>query len=191
MSKSWSKYYDSTKALEPSRFLIEAISNYNLKPGKALDLGCGAGRDTKHLLKKGFEVTAIDGDSAAEKYIRQLPHQDKLAFICSGFNDFEFGSYDLVNAHYALPFSGKDDFDSVMEKVINSINAGGVFVGQLFGVNDEWNTPESQLIFHERSDVSKLFEGFQALEIKEVNEQRGVVGGDQKHWHVFNITAQK
>jgi cyclopropane fatty-acyl-phospholipid synthase-like methyltransferase len=33
--------------------------------GRVLDLGCGRGRHTIHLAKRGFHVTAIDNDANA------------------------------------------------------------------------------------------------------------------------------
>lgn len=191
MNKSWSKYYENTKALKPSKFLIEAFNSFDPKPGLAIDLGCGAGRDTRYLLEKGFDVKAVDKDPMAKEHLGPLPSQDRLEFICTSFEDFAYGHYDLVNAHYALPFTGKDSFDSVINKVIDSINPGGLFVGQLFGVNDEWNTPETQMTFCKRTDVDRLFSNFKTLKISEVNEDGAMANGNSKHWHVFNIIAQK
>jgi SAM-dependent methyltransferase len=191
MNESWSRYYENTKALKPSRFLVETFKSFDPKPGLAIDLGCGAGRDTRYLLEKGFEVKAIDKDAAAKEHLDLLPYQDRLEFICTGFEDFAFGHYDLVNAHYALPFTKKDSFDSVINKVIDSIKPGGLFVGQLFGVDDEWNTPEAKMTFCERMDVDRLFSNFNVLKIIEVNEGGTMANGNSKHWHVFNIIAQK
>lgn len=39
--------------------LIYAIDKFSIT-GKALELGCGDGRDTYHVLKRGMSVTAID-----------------------------------------------------------------------------------------------------------------------------------
>lgn len=191
MNNSWSKYYEQTKSLQPSNLLIEAFESFNLKPGIAIDLGCGAGRDARYLLEKGFTVKAVDKDPIAKKYLDLLPHQERVGFTCADFGDFTYSHYDLINAHYALPFIEKASFDSVMKKIVGSINVGGMFVGQLFGPNDEWNTPESTMYFCKRADVNKLFKNFKVLEIKEVDEEGTTANGSSKHWHVFNIIAQK
>lgn len=191
MSKSWGEYYENTKARKPSEFLVEALETYMPTPGKALDLGCGAGRDTRHLLGRGFSVTAVDKDPGAEDYLKHLPHQDRLEFICIGFEDFEFGNYDLVNAHYALPFTENVDFEKVINNVIDAINPNGLFIGQLFGLDDEWNTPDSKMSFCKRADIDNLFSSFKQVKITEVNEIGTLANGDSKHWHVFDIVAQK
>lgn len=191
MSKSWSKYYENTKALKPSKFLVEAFEIFSPVPGLAADLGCGAGRDSRYLLEKGFDVAAVDKDPAAEVYLKQLPHQDKLEFSCTGFEDFNFARYNLINAHYALPFAGRENIDGVMNKVIDAINPDGLFIGQLFGVDDEWNTPDAKMTFCSRADVDNLFSNFKQVKIYEVNEKGTLASGHSKHWHVFNIIAQK
>ncbi len=42
-----------------------ATSVRNLAPGRALDLACGAGRNALWLASQGWQVTAVDGSSAA------------------------------------------------------------------------------------------------------------------------------
>ncbi len=38
----------------------EAVSSFGDPPGRILDLGCGAGRTTKQLLDRGFDVVGLD-----------------------------------------------------------------------------------------------------------------------------------
>lgn len=51
----------------------------NIKPGKALDVGAGSGRDARFLTSRGFAVTAVEPADAlreqAEKLSQQLPIQ--------------------------------------------------------------------------------------------------------------------
>jgi SAM-dependent methyltransferase len=42
-----------------------------LRPGRALDVGCGSGRDAVHLAKRGWQVTAVDLVDAAIAKARQ------------------------------------------------------------------------------------------------------------------------
>lgn len=40
------------------------------KGNKILDLGCGAGRDTKHFLDSGYDVVSVDGSIEMIKHCR-------------------------------------------------------------------------------------------------------------------------
>ena len=191
MRKSWERYYENTKSLEPSKFLVQAIKSLGMKSGTALDLGCGAGRDSKYLLERGFDVHAVDKDPSARKYLDYLPHQERLTFTCAGFENFTYADYDVINAHYALPFCERSEFENVVARITTSIKPGGVFVGQLFGIDDEWNTDDTKMSFHERIDVERIFDDFDKLLIHEVNEDGPIANGSSKHCHVFNIIAQK
>jgi len=60
--KDYAKYYDliyKDKDYEKEVDFIENIFGKN-KPKKILEVGCGTGNYTKILLKRGYEVTAID-----------------------------------------------------------------------------------------------------------------------------------
>ena len=51
---------------EPTLFLAEICERR--KPGRALDLGCGAGTDSVYLAKRGWDVTALDFMPKALEY---------------------------------------------------------------------------------------------------------------------------
>lgn len=57
----WDARYAAAEMLwtaEPNRFLVEVTSE--LAPGRALDLGCGEGRNAVWLARRGWRVTAVD-----------------------------------------------------------------------------------------------------------------------------------
>ena len=141
----WEDFDKITKGRPPWPRLVQAVEL--LDQGKdALDLGCGAGRDTRFLLEQGFRVTAVDHDPHAIALLADLP-QGRLRVVHSSFEAFEFETYDLVNAHFALPFLPEEQFHPVFVRIKQALHAGGLFVGQFFGVNDEWNTPGNQMTF--------------------------------------------
>ena len=47
-----------------------------LPPGRALDVGCGSGRDAVYLAKRGWQVTAVDLVDAAIARARQRAAQE-------------------------------------------------------------------------------------------------------------------
>jgi hypothetical protein len=71
------------------------------------------------------------------------------------------------------------------------VKIGGLFTGQLFGPNDSWNLPESGMNFHSRSDVERLLRGWTLLELTEEDCPGKTKLGEDKHWHIFHIIAQR
>jgi SAM-dependent methyltransferase len=64
----WDKVYQSADAkipVNPSALVLETTAN--LKPGLALDVGMGNGRNAVYLARKGWKVTGIDISAAALK----------------------------------------------------------------------------------------------------------------------------
>src|SRR5437763_1071109 len=147
----WEDFYKITKGRPPWPLLVQAVSLLSQKKD-ALDLGCGAGRDTRFLLEQGFRVTSVDNDPHAIELLADLP-QNHLRVVHSSFEAIDFETYDLVNAHFALPFLPVEHFHLVFDRIKHALNDGGLFVGQFFGVNDEWNTTGSQMTFLTREQA--------------------------------------
>jgi tellurite methyltransferase len=72
-----------------------------LRPGKALDLACGAGRNALWLAQNGWTVTAVDGASAAIEILRRKAAEQKLS-IDARIADLERGEYPLNPAAWDL-----------------------------------------------------------------------------------------
>ena len=49
-----------------------------VKPGKALDLGCGQGRNALFLVQQGFDVTAVDQNELALEILQSIVEQEDL-----------------------------------------------------------------------------------------------------------------
>ena len=55
----------------PRTELVELVKAGTLRPGRAIDLGCGVGDNAIFLARHGFEVTAIDFALSAVAKARQ------------------------------------------------------------------------------------------------------------------------
>jgi SAM-dependent methyltransferase len=87
--------------INPVLYQIAELTN----PGTAIDLGCGAGRDSVWLAANGWEVTAIDrleGNIEALKKLRATyAPNDPITYFEVNLNETEpRNQYDLVLLHY-------------------------------------------------------------------------------------------
>lgn len=191
----WNRYYTLTGDKPPHPLLARAVA---LAPagGRALDLGAGAGRGTLYLLQHGFEVTAVDAEPSAQALLLALPQQasvaqSRLQVVHARFEDFSFATYDLVSAQFALPFIPRNHFADVFARIKASLVPSGIFAGQLFGVNDQWNTPDRDMTFLRRAEAEDLLTGLDIVEFTEEDADGTIADGSPKHWHVFHVLARK
>jgi SAM-dependent methyltransferase len=176
-SEGWADYHSATRGLPPHPLLVRAVALLPV-PGTALDLGCGAGRDSLFLVDRGFHVTSVDTNADAVTALRALKVA-RLRVVQSTFAEFAFAQdgYDLINAQLALPFNPPETFDAMFGRLVRALRPGGIFTGNLFGVRDEWNVPGSELSFHTRSAARLLLRGLRVRVFDEEEYEVPLVGG--------------
>jgi|CXWL01.1.fsa_nt_gi ubiquinone/menaquinone biosynthesis C-methylase UbiE len=191
LNDRWAQYYQATAGRSPRKLLIETLP-YIEERGLVLDVGAGDLTDSIFLLQKGFSVVAMDSSPASLALSREI-NLPNFTFMNSGFEEFDpqSNSYDLITAQLALPFNKPETFNEVFMKLKESLKLGGVFTGNFFGINDEWNTPDSMMSFHSKGDVEHLFSDMQIIKIEEEESDKETAVGIMKHWHVFNVIAVK
>jgi tellurite methyltransferase len=188
-------YYETVVDAKSSPLLQNALRYIPVgSKGRAIDLGCGSGRDTKLLLEKEFSVTAVD-EQDVRKYLDHLSYSKKLTFTQSRFEELELDKshYILANASWSLPFVAPADFPLLFAKVTDSLKDGGIFCGQLFGVRDGWNVPSrnKNTTFLEDQEVTQLLKKVKVLHNKEYEIEGHLASGAPKHWHYYDIIIQK
>lgn len=186
------KYYDNTANLMPS-YTVKEFIKLNVKPENAVELGCGAGRDTVYLIKNGWNVLAIDRENVESRIVEKLSKKElkKLKFSRQKFENIELEKNNLVVANFSLPFCNKVNFEDLWNKINNSLLENGYFVGNFFGVNDEWKKTKKEMTFLTKEQVIELFKDFEIIEFKEVEKDDFTGMGKIKHWHIFNVIARK
>lgn len=191
MAFNWTDFYKATKDQSHWAIVERAVALLG-RTGHALDLGCGAGRDTRYLLAQGWHVTAVDQEASAIAHLATLP-QDRLRAVQSSFEAFGYepDAYDLVSAQFALPFIPNTQFPDVFARIKQAIKPGGVFAGQFFGVRDEWNTPERKMTFVTREQADDLLRDLTVKEFREIENMGNTATGLPKYWHVYHVIAQK
>lgn len=189
MNGNWITYFERVKNQPPHPTLVSVVESLGTR-GEALDVGSGTGRDTVYLLQEGFAVTAVDSSKDSLMYLN-APTDPNLEVVISDIVDFDFKSYDLVNAFSVLSFLSGNDFDDVVHKIIASLNSGGIFVGNFFGPKDEWNVSSTKKTFVDEHDLKKYFADTEILLCKEQYEIQEGAAGKPKQWHLFTLVARK
>lgn len=84
----------------PDESLVQALQTQAIGPGRALDLGCGHGRNALHLARQGFAVDAVDHAQTALAWARDRAARAglHLALHCADVFAFQAPAdhYDLV-----------------------------------------------------------------------------------------------
>ncbi len=116
------KYYENTEGALPNP-IIKKFIDMNIKPTNAIDLGCGAGRDTIFLIKNGWDVLSIDRENTKEIISRKLNNKEikKFRFKNQNFEDIELEKTNLLVANFSIPYCNKKHFDKLWKKITNNI----------------------------------------------------------------------
>ena len=132
-------FFENNSKLEPHKILVNFIQN-NPSIKTAIDLGCGAGRDTKFLVQNNIIVTAIDRVDVTKFLYKDLTEEEKarLNFVQAKFSEIDLPKTDLIISYEALPFCDREALVKLLDKINDSLNENGYFLCNFFGKNDSW-----------------------------------------------------
>lgn len=125
----WDRVYADPNPIfntAPNAFMTEVVKG--LKPGRALEIGMGQGRNSVYLAKLGWDVSGFDiserGMEIAQKSAQAAGV--KITTIKSSMEDFDYGAgrWDLIVATYVGA--------SWREKAVRGLKPGGVVVVEAF-----------------------------------------------------------
>jgi SAM-dependent methyltransferase len=198
---NWAAYYEKTEGRPPRETTLFALDKFESKPfygfgdksPLAVDLGCGAGRDSVECLRRGWRVIAIDSEQKAIDKLsirKDIPLDAQLILQVGKIENSSWPTCDLINSSFALPLIESKNFSSVWKNINKSLKEGGRIACQLFGERDSW-FGKSGMTFHNRHAVELLLEGWVVEMLREEVEQSTTVRGELKLWHIFHIVAKK
>lgn len=181
-SRDWDERYAERELLwtaQPNRFLVDETSG--LRPGRALDLGCGEGRSAVWLAGRGWTVTGVDFSPVGIEKARDLAEQAgvEVEWVVADVTGWEpEDTYDLVVIFYLhVP---PDQLSAVLGRARRALAPGGtaLIVGHaLRNLTDGVGGPPSPEVLYTASAISEALEGLaieRAGEVERAVETNGV-----------------
>lgn len=125
----------------PPEALVNLVESGEVKPCKAIDLGCGAGNYAIYLSGKGFDVTGVDISPTAIKLAEENAKKKEVkssfivADVLGDLNEvketFDF-AYDWEVLHHIFPEKRK----IYLKNVYRLLKAGGKYLSVCFNEKD-------------------------------------------------------
>lgn len=123
------------------------LMNY-IREGKALDLGCGRGRNSFFLYAHGFNVTAVDHSTDAIKAIHNVMNLENIgsglhAEVYDINNAAITTRFDLVISTVVLQFLDPKKIPHIIANIQEKTNRGGIhlIVAPVSTINDPCPIP--------------------------------------------------
>ena len=149
--------------------LLEYVKNNFSEPGKALDLGCGEGKDMRGLEKAGWACDGVDLKTGTDL---NLPYLSKKA------------PYDLVYSNYVIHKLNRPKV--LVATIKNNLVGGGRFFIQTFHNTDQY----AHRAFSEE-ELAKILES-EGLEVENIFSFPFDEGAPDFHHHiVLQATGRK
>ena len=184
----------------PSKYITDVLEKIDLNNKNCIDIGCGGGRYTRYLQKKGANVLAID------KYPEMIGdvYLQKINFINCDMNKIPVkdNSYDLVLSvgviHNAVTI---DEFQESIQEIYRIANKNGKIILSLFTndvITDDLmeygpnlykikNRPPMVLL--SKSQISKILKQNKLKELQVIDEHITDVGGGKRN--VYTLLLEK
>ena len=129
------KYYNNTEIDLPHKN-VKTFVEIESNTGKAIELGCGAGRDTVYLIKNKWNVLSIDRENVEDRIRKRLNEEElkRFRFQRQDFENIVLEENNLLVANFCLPFCNKNKFYELWDKINKSIWTNRIFCREFF-----WN----------------------------------------------------
>lgn len=137
----------------------------NLRPGKALDVACGEGRNAVWLAEQGWDVTAIDFSDVAIEKGRQIAarREVNVNWITEDVSSWQLPrrEFDLVAVLYL--HTTIDEREQWLENVISSIKPSGTFIyiaHDIDNIKTGVGGPQDPTLLPTMAEITSALKGF-------------------------------
>ncbi|MGF1617699.1 MAG: class I SAM-dependent methyltransferase [Acidimicrobiia bacterium] len=158
--ESWNQRYqgkDLVWSATPNATLVGEVSGLN--PGRALDLGCGEGRNSIWLAEEGWDVTGVDFSSVAIERARDIAERRGVSveWEVADLNEYEPPSmwFDLVVDLYIhlIPSERR----TLTRKAAGAVAEGGTLVilgHDRSNLDEGYGGPQDLTLLHDPEEIA-------------------------------------
>lgn len=170
----------------PHPWLVHHL--WRLRPGRALDIACGMGRDSIFLARRGFRVHGIDFSavalSEAQRRARAADVSHRVSFILADLTAFAF-----PREHYDLVICFSYWEPKLKATLREAVKPGGFIIYETFNVWWKWTRPEVEERFLlQPGELLDWLKDWRVWAYREVGSDLPLTRG---HKAVSSIVAQK
>jgi SAM-dependent methyltransferase len=198
-SDYWARYYEVTvdrpswETVKRAIGLFAADGPAASRPRFAVDLGCGAGRDARELLRAGWHVLAVDREPGAIEVLLAASPPELRPALETRVEDLatvELPACDLLNASLSLPFLAGDLFWPTWERALASIRVGGRVSAMLFGDRDG-SAADASMTCPPPQEIRESLSSFEIEHWIDREEDTQTALGEPHHYHSVELVARR
>ena len=190
-------YFTKKYQLSPTHSEILAATPY-LQGGRALDVGCGQGRNALYLSQHGFEVDAWDVNENSLQKLRQIIQSEQIDNIHVQQRDLNAdpsitGRYDFICCTVVMMFLQAHTVKPLINQMQQATNVNGFnLIVCAMDTPDIPAQPDFPFAF-KQGELSALYEGWKIVKYNEnVGELHRVdAQGNRIKQHFATLLAQK
>jgi SAM-dependent methyltransferase len=192
-SQGWNDRYSGRElvwAAAPNQFLSAEAGA--MAPGRALDLGCGEGRNAVWLAEQGWEVTAVDFSEVAIAKGREMAavRGVQVSWLAGDLNSYEpqVAGFDLVIALYIhIP---PEQLHAMLTKAAAAVCPGGtlLIVGHdLTNLEHGYGGPQDPRLLYTPENITGVL---QDLELVKAERVRRVVEKEEGSFEAIDTLVR-
>ncbi|WP_180174882.1 SAM-dependent methyltransferase TehB [Acinetobacter sp. YH01022] len=190
-------YFTKKYQLSPTHSEILAATPY-LQGGRALDVGCGQGRNALYLSQHGFEVDAWDVNENSLQKLRQIIQSEQIDNIHVQQRDLNAdesitGRYDFICCTVVMMFLQAHTVKPLINQMQQATNVNGFnLIVCAMDTPDIPAQPDFPFAF-KQGELSALYEGWKIVKYNEnVGELHRVdAQGNRIKQHFATLLAQR
>lgn len=153
------RYRAGEQVLEPPAPLVVQFAG-GLKPGAALDLASGPGRNALYLAALGWRVTAVDGSSTAIELLRGSNPSIDARVV-----DLEAGNFEIPAKSYDLVLSCYYFQRSLIPVMKSALRPGGLLI--MIVLVADADQPRGTPVRAYPGELRTFFEGWRILHYRD------------------------